>query len=497
MTKNPILYDRNMNRKGVFAPADISVTQNARPLSVATLTYDDSVANVEALDFVQIFFPDETFEYYRVKTVVDSVGELPTRALEHSIVWLEDYVCTEKVKHNGKPRDLLEKLLSYAENTRWRLGRVEYNEDIECEFDHANVMQGVIDVLDLCEGCTYSFDQTGEEWVLNLVKMHEEAECEGRLSRNLVEAVVNVDLRSFATRLFVPGKTWHMDSESQAVWGVRESVLNAETKNVDDEELKEQCRKYFKENSTPPISIQIEAHELGRMTGQEFDWFTPGKLCRLCLMDYNGTVVVERINSRTYPKLMTEPDLVVLNLANKLQDTSSELNGLSVTTKTLATRVETKLSEVWVGIEEIEGQMTSEFNRVAILLDAQSARIDLKAEQTQVNTIESRITGAEVAIDGANAEIELKVDKNGIIGAINLSSEEITIQSSKINLSGYVTASELEVVSAKISNLISGVTTATLLKTNTLIVGGTIMGKRTIEVSTPSGTATIGYLGFQ
>lgn len=419
MIKNPVLYDKEMSRKGVFAPADISVTQNVRPLSVGTIVYDREICPVNGLDFVQVFFPDDSFEFYRVKTVADEVGNLSTAAIEHSIVWLEDFICTEKVSFKGTATELLTKLLSYATDTRWRLGAVEHNEQIECEINFTNVMQGVMDALDLCEGYGYVFDQTGEEWIISLVKMEDDAGCEGRLSRNIIDAVVNVDYRDFATRLYVQGKDWHVDSDTINVWGVRENVLNTDTKGADDEELREQCRKYFREHSNPAISVQVEAHELGEITGQPFDYFEPGKMCRLCLMDYNGAVVMERITSRSYPNLMTSPEFVVLTMANKIPDTSSALNGLAVTTKTLATKVETELEDQWQGIEDIEGILTSEINAVSIRLDAESARIDLKAEQVQVNNLYTRVNDAFVEIDAANAEIALKAAQDEVDNLTN------------------------------------------------------------------------------
>lgn len=60
--------------------------------------------------------------------------------------------------------------------------------------------------------------------------------------------------------------------------------------------------------------------------------------------------------------------------------------------------------------------------------------------------------------------IKLKVDKNGVISAINVSPESIDISASRINLTGYVTASELETTNAAITNLETGQTKATSLR---------------------------------
>lgn len=457
-----------MIRKGVIAPADISVSQKIRPLSVGTLTCDPSLCNVDGLDFVQVFFPDDSYEYYRVKTKADATNASSTYAMEHSIVWLEDYVCTEEVSFEGTVAELLTKLLGYATQTKWRLGVVEHDEEVKIDIKYTNVMQGVIDALDLCDGYCYTFDQTGDLWYINLVELPDDVSCEGRLSRNIVNCVINIDYRDFATRLYVPGKVWHVDSESQAVWGLRENVLNAETKDVDDEELVEQCHKYFRDHSEPVISVSVEAHEIGKMTGHTFDWFEPGKNCRLCLMDYNGAVVTERITDRTYPNLLTNPDFVVLTMANKLPDASSAINGLSVTMKTFQTRYETRLYDYHAELEEIDGKLTAQISEVMIDLDAEKARIDLKADQTVVDDVSSTVRNVSLALDAANAEIALMVRKDSVISAINLSTEGALIQAPKINLVGYVTASELAATNAEIANLTAGYTRAGWIRAQNL-----------------------------
>ena len=88
-----------------------------------------------------------------------------------------------------------------------------------------------------------------------------------------------------------------------------------------------------------------------------------------------------------------------------------------------------------------------------IAIDGVSARIDLKASQTDVDNLGTRVSAAEVAIDGANAEIALKVSKNGIVSAINMSPEGIKISASKIELSGTVLAGYLNGASIDVNEL--------------------------------------------
>ena len=121
-------------------------------------------------------------------------------------------------------------------------------------------------------------------------------------------------------------------------------------------------------------------------------------------------------------------------------------------------------------VNELETRVTS----AEVAIDGANANIALKADATVVDALGARVSSAEVNIDGMNAEIGLKVSKNGVISAINLSSESATIKSSKINLQGYVTASQLSALEAKFENLTSGVTQAALINTQNLMCNGPV-----------------------
>ena len=73
----------------------------------------------------------------------------------------------------------------------------------------------------------------------------------------------------------------------------------------------------------------------------------------------------------------------------------------------------------------------------------------------------TRITNAESRISQLNDSIELRVEKDGIISAINQTSESVTISASKVNLSGYVSISDLKTSGKTIVNG-SNVTTGTI-----------------------------------
>lgn len=123
---------------------------------------------------------------------------------------------------------------------------------------------------------------------------------------------------------------------------------------------------------------------------------------------------------------------------------------------------------------ELVNELETRVTRAEVAIDGANANIALKADATIVDALGARVSSAEVNIDGMNAEIGLKVSKNGVISAINLSSESATIKASKINLEGYVTASQLSALEAKFDNLTSGVTQAALINTQNLMCNGPV-----------------------
>ena len=70
--------------------------------------------------------------------------------------------------------------------------------------------------------------------------------------------------------------------------------------------------------------------------------------------------------------------------------------------------------------------------------------INAKVSQTDFNALGTRVGTAESNITQNATDIGLKVSKDGVIGAINLTSEAATIQASKINLVGAVTIASLD-----------------------------------------------------
>lgn len=75
----------------------------------------------------------------------------------------------------------------------------------------------------------------------------------------------------------------------------------------------------------------------------------------------------------------------------------------------------------------------------------------------------ARVTNAESKISQLSDSINLRVEKSGIISAINQTAEKVTISASKVNLSGYVSVSDLKTAGKTVidgSNITTGTVSA-------------------------------------
>ena len=79
------------------------------------------------------------------------------------------------------------------------------------------------------------------------------------------------------------------------------------------------------------------------------------------------------------------------------------------------------------------------------------------ATKTTVDDLSGRVTTAEASIDVHSTQISLKVSKDGVISAINQSSERITIDASKISLNGYTSVNDTFSVDEIGNVIISGI----------------------------------------
>lgn len=119
-------------------------------------------------------------------------------------------------------------------------------------------------------------------------------------------------------------------------------------------------------------------------------------------------------------------------------------------------------------------------NAAEINIDGANAAIELKVDKTVTDALGNRLMEAEASIKAANAAIDLKVSKDGIISAINLSSDGAVISANRIDLSGYTTMSEFKALSGELERIKSGTATIDRLRVGTLVADA-VSGPKSIN----------------
>lgn len=504
----PRLMGRDLVEKARIRPDRASVTINLAQLSTASVTLPDGAPKVSIHDFMEIYGPNSSLGVFRVSAERTTPGNAQDINLEHSIATLGDSLTDAETVLSGSMKDMLGKLLTYQDNVMWTLGDVDVSGALpDMDAGLSNLLETLFAVVAEDETAILAFDQSVFPWVLHVRKKPTEAACECRLNRNIYGINIRLDDSELCTRLTVEdldGQLHTYNADTAETWGVVHKTITID----EGKDAEIEGKKYLDEHKNPAVSIEIDALELAKQTGEPFDKFVIGTICRTALPEW-GITLDERILSLNYPDLYEQPWKVRLTLSSRRGDISSGIVGLYKQTATNASVSRQNLkyykeldNKAIIMAEQIELRATKDeigkyLNEVYIKLDAHDANITLNAQHidkvtnditaagqridglnatlTQyagiVDAQGNMISGAMVRLDGLESSIELKVSKGGVISAINLSTEGAVIQASKIDLKGYVTADQLSV---KIADLEDA--WATSLRTDTISCNGIAAG---------------------
>lgn len=255
------------------------------------------------------------------------------------------------------------------------------------------------------------------------------------------------------------GQDWIGDAEAMAIYGRVEDVY---TNQYQDDPAKllretwEQLKKVCKPIATATATVQDMEFVPGYEHQQVRLWDT------VAIVRRDGTALESTMTGieRDY----VHPWLTKLKTGDEDHDEPSlarEMAKASASMEQLSNRVGghgagiSENKQFIVENQEIIRLHTIEIDEQGHAIDEaeiklEGATVAIVAQQRELDEQGERISGAEIRLDGVAANILLKVDKNGVIAAINLTPEEAKIQAAKINLEGYVTASQLSTELANI-----------------------------------------------
>lgn len=245
------------------------------------------------------------------------------------------------------------------------------------------------------------------------------------------------------------------------------------------ESLLERLKKELQDE--PEVAYELDAYELTEKEigervwliheplGVEFQTRVLAKTTRI--PKENSTVVIGNVKPKSATDQLVDQD-VKLDESNKetdskfdqtndkidlvVEEVSGELNEAKASWAVEATGIRGEVTSLKTYTDTELGKVEE---RASSNFDLLAGRITAKADYTQVTALGTRINSVEFDLNAMDAEITLKVDRDGVIGAINLSPEIARIQAHNIELVGAV--SVLSELSGNLGSITAGQITGT------------------------------------
>ena len=329
-------------------PEKLALTMRMTPLSTAEMILPEGETTLSVGMLAEVYDAEGSAGIFRVTEVERRAGEGSgqTARLEHALCTLEDDVMPGYVELGGKgvnTREVLERLLSRQTEKRWTLGTCEYAAEFAYSWENENLLRALLSVTQVLEGTPmWTFDQSVTPWLLNLKKAGDADGCECRQSRNLNKLKVTVNANELCTRIYplgygegadqlhigsVNGGVRYLEAASAKKWGVAAKVY-AETSITEAETLKAAAQRVLEATCEPTVTVEADAAELYKLTGEATDRFRVGQKCRIPLPEWE-TVVEERVVEIHYADVIGAPEKAKLVLANRANGAAEALARLS------------------------------------------------------------------------------------------------------------------------------------------------------------------------
>ena len=312
------------------------------------------------------------------------------------------------------------------------------------------------------------------------------------------------------------GQAWIADAEAVAKYGEKAEIYE-DGNETDAAALLKKTWEYLQLKKKPTVEGTATAQNLEMLPGH--DWKQVRLYDQVGVVDRRGTAFLTQVIGieRDYIRpWLTKLDLGdekqedEKSLAEKVKNVTSELSSVigraggagnkgDENREFIVENMEKiRLHTISIGenankIQETEirmGQAEVSISAQEKILEGQderitSAEITLNGKEGTIGLVgrvtknEEEISSAAIEINGAKAEINLKVSKDGVISAINQTPESVTIQASKINLQGYVTASQLSAGLADVKSSLADYTVTDKLDAQSAHIHGNLFYQNT------------------
>ncbi len=491
--KLPVVLDPETMKptSKVLHPLEISLDVCWMPPNEAQMVLPEG-ETVGVRDWVEIYTASGSAGKFRVTSVQDVYPGQTRVTLAHGIIVLRDAVIKGTGTIHGTVGEIVTEILKHQTTKAggrflWQIGTVGYSGETTVKYNDSNLFDVLIDSWEWLPWNMMEFDQSSLPWKLNIIRLSSAPQCEGRFGRNLKTVTITVDDDELCTVAIADDRNKSMKSDTVSQYGEVEKILTIPV-GATDPQVDAYFTDYLDKYKVPAVTVSVDALELFSVTGESWDSLIPGRVHRCSLPDYALTID-NKIVRVHYPNLLSDELSARVELANRVRNVASIIAEQQRQQNNTAhavggySRIVTQVSQSHADLYDeytlFKGTTEETFAQVWIDLRAAEGELELMAKKTDLDGLETEVM---ILLDALDNKITLKADK--------------------IELQGYVTASELSAEIARINNFFSGVSEISVLKatmvncTNTFLYKNTAMSVKSMDVTTPSGTKTINYVGY-
>lgn len=365
-------------------PVSLSVMLNQTPVHTAEMElYPDE--SLSPRELVELYTPQGSAGIFRVVAVDRSFGDVTHVTLHHALCTLNDSLLRaipDEEESETSVRALLAEILAAQTDPLWALGQVDVpdTEVITWKNDDSGLLDALLAVMAEIDGYMLTFDQSRTPWLVNVVALSDDDACECRLNRNMTSLSVSLDTSEMCTRLYLPGIDEPMEADTLPRWGVITRVLEAD-EELGEELLRQEGQHFLDTHKDPLLTVIIDALDLSRATGEPFDTFRVGRICRVALPG-EGTTIRQRVVSVEWSDVYGEPERALVTLSHEAPDAAASIAGLVADTTIVRKRVTKAESDAGKNEEKIDGlsirleEANSKLNAADAIFDSIHSRLD-------------------------------------------------------------------------------------------------------------------------
>lgn len=355
----PVIYNREVERIGILRRAHhIGYNRVFNDLHTASFdlpAMDDDVMLCENTHYiVDIYDGDRYIDKFRItgqpQQCVTEAGAIYRYSCDHVIAFLADCRIDGYLEIGGtgvSTRQVIETLLARQQAewgfVRWRLGRCDFDYQMQYGFENTDVLNALYSVPKcFLDGYHWTFDTSTYPWTINLIRRDTDANCMIQYRRNLKWIKRTKDVSNLCTRLYclgsgegvnqtnikrMTGGVNYIESATKSKHGVIAKHL-IDRSISDDELLYAKGRALLAEIDEPMYSYVVGGLDLHRRTGLAYDLMDEGKVVRVQDEDA-GIDFTKPILSVEKKDVELDPLGIEITVANRTEDVASTIENLS------------------------------------------------------------------------------------------------------------------------------------------------------------------------